>query len=78
MTNGGSERSERPTRKTATATKAAAPAAGNGSWTLDTGFGTMSPRSALDVLADVRQKVATSVCIRIFVHPLAGPAVKYW
>jgi replicative DNA helicase len=59
VTNGGSERSERPTRKTATATKAAAPEAGNGSWTLDTGFGTMSPRSALDVLADVRQKVAT-------------------
>ncbi|HEX2627307.1 MAG TPA: DnaB-like helicase C-terminal domain-containing protein, partial [Candidatus Limnocylindrales bacterium] len=61
MTNGGSERSERPTRKTATATatKATAPDAGNGSWTLDTGFGTMSPRSALDVLADVRQKVAT-------------------
>ncbi|HJP89203.1 MAG TPA: DnaB-like helicase C-terminal domain-containing protein [Candidatus Limnocylindrales bacterium] len=59
MTNGGPERSERPARKSATATKAAAPDAGNGTWTLDTGYGTMTPRSALDVLADVRQKVAT-------------------
>jgi replicative DNA helicase len=59
VTNGGSERTtERATRKGATATKAAAPEAGNG-WTLDTGFGTMTPRSALDVLADVRNKVAT-------------------
>jgi replicative DNA helicase len=28
-------------------------------WTLDTGAGTMTPRTALDVLADVRAKVAT-------------------
>ena len=59
MTNGGSERTtERPTRKGSTATaKSAAPEAD--SWTLDTGYGTMTPRSALDVLADVRQKVST-------------------
>jgi replicative DNA helicase len=28
-------------------------------WTLETGHGSMSPRSALDVLADIRHKVAT-------------------
>ena len=59
MTNGGSERSERPARKSSTATKASTPEAGNGGWSLDTGFGTMTPRSALDVLADVRSKVAS-------------------
>src|SRR5215203_1212505 len=60
VTNGGSERTtERATRKGGTATKAAPAEAGNGSWTLDTGFGTMTPRSALDVLADVRMKVST-------------------
>jgi len=36
----------------------AAPA-GSDSWTLDTGAGTMSPRTAIDVLNDVRTKVAT-------------------
>ena len=56
MTNGGTERTERAPRKSSS--KAAAADAGNG-WTLDTGFGTMTPRSALDVLADVRTKVAS-------------------
>src|SRR4029453_2997899 len=46
----------RPARKSSTATKAAT-AEGNG-WSLDTGFGTMTPRSALDVLADIRTKVS--------------------
>lgn len=59
MTNGGSERTtERPGRKAAATTKAAAAEAGNG-WSLDTGYGTMAPRTALDVLADVRTKVST-------------------
>ena len=34
-------------------------AAGSDGWTLDTGTGTMSPRTAIDVLNDVRTKVAT-------------------
>jgi replicative DNA helicase len=36
----------------------AAPAGSDG-WTLDTGAGTMTPRTAIDVLNDVRTKVAT-------------------
>jgi replicative DNA helicase len=38
---------------------AAAPAKADEAWSLDTGAGTMTPRTALDVLADVRAKVAT-------------------
>jgi replicative DNA helicase len=37
----------------------AATAKADDTWTLDTGAGTMTPRTALDVLADVRTKVAT-------------------
>jgi replicative DNA helicase len=62
VTNGGSERTtERPARKAASsaASKAAATEPSNGGWSLDTGFGTMTPRTALDVLADVRTKVST-------------------
>ena len=40
------------------ASAAAAPAKDPG-WSLDTGAGTMAPRTALEVLADVRAKVAT-------------------
>jgi replicative DNA helicase len=60
VTNGGSERPERPARKgsTATAAKRVAAAPDNG-WSLDTGYGTMTPRTALDVLADVRTKVSS-------------------
>jgi replicative DNA helicase len=36
-----------------------ADAAGSDSWTLETGAGRMSPRTAIDVLNDVRTKVAT-------------------
>ena len=57
MTNGGTERTERAPRKGSAATKAPAPEPGNG-WSLDTGYGTMAPRSALDVLADIRTKVS--------------------
>ena len=58
MTNGGSERTERTARKSSTATKSAADG-GRGAWSLSTDFGTMTPRTALDVLADVRTKVAS-------------------
>ena len=55
--NGGSEGAG-----VGTADKPAAPsgkAATTEKWTLDTGHGEMTPRSALEVLADVRAKVAT-------------------
>lgn len=50
----------RTSRKGATAAAAGpAPEGGEGGWSLETDYGTMSPRTALDVLADVRAKVAT-------------------
>src|SRR4029079_6723034 len=54
--NGRQDRVNGGTRGTGAGT--AAPGGTEG-WTLDTGSGSMSPRTAIDVLNDVRTKVAT-------------------
>src|SRR6185369_13690408 len=54
--NGRQDRVNGGTRGTGVGT--AAPGATEG-WTLDTGGGSMSPRTAIDVLNDIRTKVAT-------------------
>ena len=57
--NGGTEGSGGGSGTGATKTKATAAPTAQESWTLETGTGSMTARTALDVLNDVRAKVAT-------------------
>jgi replicative DNA helicase len=57
--NGGTEGSVGGSGAAATKTKATTTPAAQESWTLETGTGSMTARTALDVLNDVREKVAT-------------------